>query len=330
MSQLTLTAVGDIDGSVQLTTDVDPTLGADDVLVAIEAAPVNNADFLLAAGWYAFQPKVPFALGTEGVGKVVEAGSAANQALVGQRVIILPTNEQGTWADRVVVSAKNVVPVGDAADPVQLAMLTVNPVTAHLLLTRYVSLKPGDWVGQDLGNSAVGQHVIALARQAGVKTLSVVRSHSAAAQLRELGADLVIVDGENLAQRIGDALGGQPLRLALTGGATVDALASAVEAGGTVVAYSAVTGQAPALPLGDLLFRELSLRGFWIIKWLREASRAEIEATYATLGRLIENGVLHAAVDSTYPLERYREALDRARQSGRSGKVLLTPGSARS
>jgi NADPH:quinone reductase-like Zn-dependent oxidoreductase len=330
MSQITLTAVGDIDGSVQLTTDVDPTLGADDVLVAIEAAPVNNADFLLAAGWYAFQPKVPFALGTEGVGKVVEAGSPANQALIGKRVIILPTNEQGTWADRVVVSARNVVPVSDAADALQLAMLTVNPVTAHLLLTRYVSLKPGDWVGQDLGNSAVGQHVIALAGQAGVKTLSVVRSQSAAAQLRELGADLVIVDGENLAQRIGDALGGQTLRLGLTGGATVDALASAVEAGGTVVAYSAVTGQAPALSLGDLLFRELSLRGFWIIKWLREASRAEIEATYATLGRLIENRVLHAAVDSTVPLERYREALDRARQSGRSGKVLLTPGSAKS
>ena len=327
MSQLTLTAVGDIDGSLHLTSAAAPVLGVDDVRVAIEAAPINNADFLLAAGWYAFLPTVPFAMGTEGVGRVLEAGSPAYAHLVGRRVIVLPTNEQGTWADEVVVAAANVLPVNDAGDPVQQAMLTVNPVTAYLLLNRYVQLKPGDWIGQDLGNSAVGQHVITLARRAGVKTLSVVRTEEAADRLRKAGADLVIVDGDDLAARIAAALGGQTLRLALTGGAAVEALASVVESGGTVVAYSAVTGQAPTLQLGDLLFREVSLRGFWIIKWLREASRAEIEATYATMDELLTDGTLHADVDSTFPLASYREALVRAGQSGRSGKILFTSGS---
>jgi NADPH:quinone reductase-like Zn-dependent oxidoreductase len=325
MTQLTLTTVGDLDGSLHPTDNAHLTPGPDELVVAIAAAPINSADFLLAAGWYAFQPKVPFAMGTEGVGTVVEAGSPAHQHLVGRRVAILPTNEQGTWADRVVVAVNNVVPVDSAGDPLQQAMLTVNPVTAYLLLNRYVQLKPGDWIGQDLGNSAVGQHVIALARQAGVRTLSVVRTEEAAAQLHELGADVVVVDGDNLAQRIATAIEGRSLRLALTGGAAVDALASAVETSGTLVAYSAVTGQAPALQLGDLLFRELSLRGFWIIRWLREASRAEIEAIYAMLDKQLTAGTLHAPIDSTFPLTRYREALQRAGQSGRSGKVLFTP-----
>jgi NADPH:quinone reductase-like Zn-dependent oxidoreductase len=323
MSQLTLTAVGDIHTSVQLTDGPRPPLGPDDLRVAIEAAPINNADFLLAAGWYAVQPTVPFAMGTEGAGRVVEAGSPAYQHLVGRRVLILPTNDQGTWADETVVAARNVLPVSETGDPVQQAMLTVNPATAYLLLTRYVELKPGDWVGQDLGNSAVGQHVIALAQRTGVRTLSIVRSEAAAEQLRKRGADLVLVDGDDLARRIADALGGQTLRLALTGGATVEALSSAVESGGAVVAYSTVTGQSPSLPLGDLIFREVSLHGFWVIRWLREASRAEIEATYALLGGLLDEGVLHADVDTTYPVARYREALDRAGQTGRSGKVLF-------
>jgi NADPH:quinone reductase-like Zn-dependent oxidoreductase len=325
MSQLILTAVGDIDGSLELSTDASAPLAADDLLVEIEAAPINHADFLLAAGWYAMQPQVPFAMGTEGAGLVVRAGSAAHQHLVGRRVIVLPTNEQGTWADRVVVAARNVVPVSNTGDPVQQAMLTVNPATAYLLLNRFVQLKPGDWVGQDLGNSAVGQSVIALARRAGVRTLSVVRTEQAAEQLRKIGADAVLIDGDDLPQRIADTLGGRSLRLALTGGATVEALAGATESGGTVVAYSSVTGQSPALPLGDLVFRELTLRGFWVIKWLREASRTEIEATYGLLGALLDEGVLHAEVDSTYPLDDHQRALARARENGRSGKVLFTP-----
>ena len=322
MSQLVLHTVGDL--SLRLTDDTPGRPAADEVLIAIEAAPINSADFLIANGWYPVRPVVPFPMGTEGVGTVVEAGSAVSH-LAGRRVVVLPTNEQGTWADRVVVAARNVLPVSDTGDPVQQAMLTINPATAHLLLTRYVRLEPGDWVGQDLGNSAVGQYVIALARRAGVRTLSIVRSERAAAQLRDTGADVVLVDGEDLPQRITAALGGRTLRLALTGGGAVEALAAAVESGGTVVAYSAITGQPPALPLGDLIFRELSLHGFWVIRWLREAPRTEIEATYATLAALVDEGVLHAAVDATYPLADHREALKRAQESGRSGKILFTP-----
>jgi NADPH:quinone reductase-like Zn-dependent oxidoreductase len=291
MSQLTLTAVGDITSSLSLTDQPQRPLGPDDLLIAVEAAPINNADVLLAAGWYAIQPAVPFAMGTEGVGRVLEAGSDTYAGLVGRRVLILPTNEQGTWADRVVVAARNVLPVSETGDPVQQAMLTVNPATAYLLLHQYVQLKPGDWVGQDLGNSAVGQHVIALARRAGVRTLSVVRSEAAAEALRKRGGDVVLVDGDDLAQRIAGALDGRSLRLALTG--------------------------------GDLVFRELSLHGFWVIKWLREAPRTEIEATYALLGALLDDGTLHADVDSTFPLARYRAAIERAAAGGRSGKVLL-------
>lgn len=328
MSRLVLTAVGgDVNDTIRLEREFNPTLGPDDLLVAVEAAPINPADFLLAAGWYGVQARIPQDLGSEGVGRVLETGSAVDPALVGRRVLILPTYEQGTWADRIVVPARNAVPVSERADARQLAMLPINPATAYLLLNRYVSLKPGDWIGLTLGNSAVGQYVIALAKRAGVKTLAVVRREEAAERVRALGADAVVVDGENRGDRIAKALGDARLRLVLdgVGGAQIGDLVPSLEFGGTVVAFSSMTGEPQVVPLGDLVYRQISLHGLFVINWVRDAPRKEIEETYAELGRLVEEGVLGAAIEATYPIERYREALAHAQRGERTGKVLFVP-----
>jgi hypothetical protein len=68
--------------------------------------------------------------------------------------------------------------MSDEADPKQLSMIGINPVIAYLLLNRYVSLMPGDWIGQTAANSAMGQYIIALAKLAGVKTLNVPSGRS--------------------------------------------------------------------------------------------------------------------------------------------------------
>src|SRR6266446_4056971 len=96
------------------------------------------------------------ALGQEGVGRVAKVGSKVDVALQGKRVLILPTYEQGTWADQAVVPVRNIVPMSDEADPLQLSMIGINPATAYLLLNRYVSLMPGDWIGQTAANSGYG------------------------------------------------------------------------------------------------------------------------------------------------------------------------------
>ena len=96
--------------------------------------------------------------------------------------------------------------MGDKADPLQLAMIGINPATAYLLLNRYVSLMPGDWIGQTAANAAMGQYIIALAKLAGVKTLNVVRREEAAEQVRQWGGDRVVLQGGNLHKDIEEAL----------------------------------------------------------------------------------------------------------------------------
>src|SRR5208283_3654253 len=141
--------------------------------------------------------------------------SKVDVALRGKRVLIIPTYEQGTWAEQVVAPARNLVPMSDEADPLQLSMIGINPVTAYLLLNRYVSLMPGDWIGQTATNSATGQYIIKHAKLAGVKTLNVVRRKEAAELVRQFGGDRVVFHGDNLRNDIECALGGMKLGLVL-------------------------------------------------------------------------------------------------------------------
>jgi NADPH:quinone reductase-like Zn-dependent oxidoreductase len=239
--------------------------------------------------------------------------------------LILPTYEQGTWADQAVVPVRNIVPMSDEADPLQLSMIGINPATAYLLLNRYVSLMPGDWIGQTAANSAMGQYIIKLAKLAGVKTLNVVRREEAAEQVRQSGGDRVVLQGDNLHKDIEEALGGKKLSLVLdtVGGTPVGELAKSLKTGGSVVGYAIQSGQFPAISPSDFFFHGLSLHGFWLINWIRSAPRTEIQETYQKLGDLVADGSLSAAVAHVYPLEQFKEAFEQSLRPNRNGKVLF-------
>src|SRR6266850_1234251 len=149
MRQLQLIAHGEASDVIKLKTVAEPALGQEEVLVSMEAAPLNPSDFLFVRGMYGVRPALPSPVGAEGVGRVTKTGSKVDGSLPGKRVMIVPSYEQGTWAEQVVVPVRNIVPLSGDADPLQLSMLGINPVTAYLLLSRYVSLMPGDWIAQN-------------------------------------------------------------------------------------------------------------------------------------------------------------------------------------
>jgi len=325
MQQLQLIAHGEPSDVIELNTVSEPALGEEEVLISMEAAPMNPSDFLFVRGIYGIRPDFPSSLGAEGVGRVVKIGSKVDVALRGKRVLILPTYEQGTWADEVVVPVRNIVPVSDGGDPLQLSMIGINPATAYLLLNRYVSLMPGDWIGQTAANAAMGQYIIALAKLAGVRTLNVVRRKEAAEQVRQWGGDRVVLEGDNLLKNIGEALDGKKLSLVLDslGGAPVGELAKSLKPGGAIVVYGLQSGQFPAMPPKEFIYGGLSLHGFWLINWIRNAPRTEIEEIYQKLGDLVADGSLFAAVEHVYPLDQFKEAFKQSLKSNRNGKILF-------
>lgn len=325
MKRLQISEFGRPETVVQLVECEAPRPEAGQVLVAMEAAPINPSDLLLIRGRYGHRPPLPAELGTEGVGRIIGVGTAVAPSRVGERVLIIPALRHGTWQDQVAVEADDAVPVDPGADALQLAMLGINPMTADLLLRNFVDLPPGAWVGQTGGNSAVGSYVVALARQAGLRSVSVVRRPETVPALLEGGADAVVVRGPQLADDLALALGDERISLlidAVAGDAVTD-LVPWLAHGSTLVSYGGMSGAPVVVSPADLIFRDIRVRGFWQKHWLDATPREEIIASYARLGALVADGVLQTPVAATYSLEQDKVALAHASQTGRAGKVLF-------
>jgi NADPH:quinone reductase-like Zn-dependent oxidoreductase len=302
-----------------------PAPGAGEVLLEMLAAPINPSDVLTLTGQYGALPPLPAVGGNEGVARVAALGAGVTTVAVGD-VVLMPV-ATGTWTTHTVTPAATLLHLPPGGDVQQLAMLTVNPPTASLLLSEFVSLEAGDWVIQNAANSGVGEYVIQLARARGLRTVNVVRRADAVAPLEALGADVVLLDGPDLAPRVAAATGRAAIRLALdaVGGSATDRLAQSVAMGGTVVNYGALSGEACRIAPGALVFRNVTLRGFWLATWFRQSTPAQQMALYGDLAQRIARGQLAARIHATYPLARVKEAVAAAAAGGRDGKILLVP-----
>lgn len=299
--------------------------GPGEVLVEVLASPINPSDLLTLTGLYGILPELPATAGNEGVGRIIAMGADVQGFRDGQTVL-LPLG-CGTWASHVVAAASDLVPLPDDADPQQLAMLTINPPTASLLLSEYVDLKPGDWVIQNAANSGVGGYLVRLAAERGIRTVNVVRRQGAAETVRAAGAEVVLLDDEDLPQRVREATGGAKIRLAIdaVGGAATEHLAGALAEGGTIVNYGVMSGQPCQISPTHLIFRGLTLTGFWLATWYARASIEQRTALYADLTRRIASGQLHVPIAETFDVGQIKQAVAAAARGERSGKVLITP-----
>lgn len=311
----------DVIEAVELTL---PALPSGQVLVKVLAAPINPSDVLTLTGEYGMLPPLPAIGGNEGVGRVEQLGDGVKHLKVGQTVL-LPVG-CGTWVTHLHAPADKLIPLPDA-DPQQLAMMTINPPTASLLLSQFVDLQPGDWVIQNAANSGVGGYLIQLAKLRGFKTINVVRRESAIAGVQAEGGDVVLVDGPDLFKRVREATAGAPVMLGIDaiGGAATDHLAASLSEGGTLVNYGLMSGQPCQVSAASFVFRDVTLRGFWLAKWFQKATPAEQFKVFGELTQLITAGKLKARVAATFNLSQIKQAIAAAASGERDGKILIVP-----
>lgn len=320
MRALQIAVFGDPAEVVELVELPEPdALRAGEVLVAVEYAPINTSALLLIRGIYGVRPALPIGVGNEGVGRILAVGDEVNHLHVGDRVLIPLTRP--SWRERLVLPSAELFPLPSGADPQQLAMLHINPPTAALLLSEYVDLKPGDWVIQDAGNSGVGRSVIAFARERGLHIASLVRRQAVVDDLLAAGSDVVLVDGPELPARVAAATGHATIPLALdgVGGEAMMSLSGCLSRGGTLVFYAFMSEKPGVANPADIIFRQVTIRGFWLETPEVRAS-PKIVAAIQTGARLITEGKLHVPVAATYPLDAAKEAITHAE---RGGKVLF-------
>jgi NADPH:quinone reductase-like Zn-dependent oxidoreductase len=318
MRAVQLTAYGNPIESLQYVNIPEPEApGPNQVLIGVEFSPVNPSDLLLARGIYGIRPELPTVIGGEGVGRVIAVGAGVETVKVEDRV--LAPLSSFTWRERMVVPASSLFALPPGADPRQLSMLAINPPTAALLLSEYVNLKPGEWVVQNSANSSVGRWVIAFAKARGLKTVNIVRRPELVPQLQAIGGDVVVVDSPDVSKEIKAAVGQAELRLALDGvsGPGTGVLASTLSPHGTLVSFAAMSGAPMSISPLDVIFKPITMRGFWLG---HPESAAKIAPPIAQAAEMIASGRVHIPVAATYALSSIKEAVAHAQ---RGGKILL-------
>src|SRR5262249_1767763 len=248
---------------------------AGEVVIALEASPINPYDLLMIAGGYGYRPRLPAIMGTEGVGRVVAVGAGVKHVKEGDRTLgpfLHPTS-----AERIKTDAPWLRPL-PPGDIHQFAMMGVNPPTAYLLLTDIVQLPRGAWVIQNGANSGVGRATVAIAQSLGLRTVNVVRRDEVVAEMKALGGDVVLLDGPDLAKRVATGTGHAPITLAPDGVPDIAQrnLINDPAESGVVLPYGETSRKPMVVNPGSFIFKKQTIHGFWLLYWYQSARPDEI------------------------------------------------------
>ncbi|XP_042428539.1 enoyl-[acyl-carrier-protein] reductase, mitochondrial-like [Zingiber officinale] len=221
-------------------------------------------------GVYPVRPPVPAIGGYEGVGEVYSLGSGVSNLSVGDWVIPSPPSF-GTW-QTYIVKEENVWHKLDKGVPMEYAAtVTVNPLYAMRMLEDFVGLNPGDTIVQNGATSIVGQSIIQLAKNQGIHSVNILRDRAGSEEVKEklknLGADKVYTESQlevkNL-KNLPDDLPEPTFGFNCVGGNAAPLVLKFLRDGGTMVTYGGMSKKPVTVSTSLFIFKDLSLRGFWL------------------------------------------------------------------
>jgi len=300
------------------------------VLLKFLAAPINPSDINQLEGTYgSAKLSLPFVPGGEGVAKVVAAGSDVTDLKVGDRV--LSSGAVGSWQTHAVAEAAQLIKVSSSIPVEYAAVLSINPVTAHLLLTKFAHLEKGDTVIQNGANSSVGAAVIQLAALRGINTINIVRrrpepeNSAVLERLKAFGATVVLDDDllhkrADVAKLLKD-LRKPKLALSCVGAATTTEIARLLAPGGQLITYGAMDKKGVLIPSSAFLFNDLRVGGFN----LANVAADERKRAVGEIAKLVEEKKLKFWLQSV-PFAQLSQALVSSQVAWRERKIVLKIG----
>jgi NADPH2:quinone reductase len=302
------------------------------VRIRVTAAPVEASDLHTIRGRYGFTPKFPTVPGIESVGVIDELSSGTTGLTVGQRVITIAVT--GTWQEYVIADAGRVLAVPASMSDSTAAQLLSNPLTAVILTSDELDVRPGEWLLQTAAGSIVGRSVIQLGAHVGFKTLNVVRRRSAVEDILALGATAVIcTEDEDLRERVADIAGHDGVSKAIdcVSGQVGADVSRALAPHGELIVYGALSTHRQTEPdkltipifARSLIYETKTIRGFWLFRWFTQTPKDRMAAAINRTVQLAGNGALRVPQGQPIPLEKFSDAVYLAEAPEHGGKPLL-------
>ncbi|MFD2572492.1 zinc-dependent alcohol dehydrogenase family protein [Spirosoma soli] len=305
-------------------TDVPmPEPGLNEVRVKVIASPINPSDIMFVQNLYGIRPQLPSGAGFEGVGLIDAVGEGV-QMDVGARVGFTSI---GTWSEYAIAHQRSLIPVPDNMSDDMAAQLFVNPFTAYAMV-QDAGVPEGGWLMVTAAGSAFGKLVIQLCKMRGINTIGTVRRDDQTDELKSLGLTEVInTESENLPARVKQITDGNGVACVLdaVGGHTATEALKCLAKGGTMIIYGLLSLQDPAINAGLLIFRELTVKGFWLTDWMRRVDSQTRQDVAQNVISLLSSGKIQLPVEASYSLDQITEAVEHADRPGRWGKILVKP-----
>lgn len=313
-------AIDDLTPYLALQTCPVPQVGTGQALVKVHLAAVNPSDIHFIKGEYG-QPRAKGTpAGFEAVGEVV----AGDTPLLGHRVSFF-ASASGAWAEYALTDVTGLVPCRPDLPEVAAAGQLVNPLTAIAMFDIVKESRAESFVLNAAG-SQLGKYLIALGKDHGVAPIAVVRRAEQAAALRKLGAAQVIVSTDaDALERAESTFRNTPPAVLLdaVGDQFTADMFFAMPRHATWVNYGKLSTEAPKLTeLGQLIFMNKRIEGFWLTRWIKQAGPDRVRAAFVEIQDRFVEGGWHADVSEIVPLSRAMGALPAA-LARPDGKVFI-------
>ena len=323
MRAITHNTFGNPADVLQVTEKDIPNPGPGQARIRVTLATIHNHDLWTVKGSYGFVPDLPAAAGTESVGIVDALGEGVEGLQVGQRVA--SGTSFGIWAEYALVDASGLIPVPEQLSDESAAQLVAMPFSAISLLD-FLDMKPGEWLIQNSANGAVGRMLAQLAESRGIHVVGLVRRD---AGVQELAAQnisgVVSTETPGWEKQVEEITGGASIAVALdsVGGSSAADLVKLLGEGGTLVSFGAMGNPIMEIPSGPVIFKHITVKGFWGSKVSREMPAEKKTQLFGELIARILDGTLTLPVDSTFDAANIVSAVRASSEPGRAGKVLI-------
>lgn len=304
----------------------NPVVGPEDVLIDIHAASVNRADLMQRAGDYPPPPGCPEWMGLEVAGVITAVGEkAALHRKVGDEVCALLGG--GGYAEQVAVPWGMTMPIPKGLSMAEASALPEAFATAYLNLFYEGKAHKGETLLMHAGASGLASVIIPMARAYGLRVITSVMTDEAAAAIRHLKADRVIVTSrEDPADVLKEELEnghGVDLVIDCLGGDMMGRALPHMNRGGRWIMIATLAGDTSCVNLKEMYKKNLRIIGN-TLRSRTPAMKAEILAKLVDeVWPMVESGEVRPTIWKMLPIQQAEEAHAEL-QSGRStGKVVL-------
>jgi NADPH:quinone reductase-like Zn-dependent oxidoreductase len=296
----------------------DPEVPDGWVAVTVTAASLNMHDLWTLRGVGIKPEQFPMILGCDGAGKLADGTDVVLHSVIpspgwtGEETLdpkrtLLTEKHQGTFADTVVVPARNAVPMPAGLTATHAAVMGTAWLTAYRMLFVKSGLRPGQTMLVQGASGGVSTALVQLGRAAGMRVWVTGRSDEKRALAEKLGAHATFASGERLPERV-DAV------FETVGDATWSHSMRALRPGGVIVVSGATSGPNPGADLQRLFFLQLSVIGSTM------GTRDEL----ADLLTFVANAGITPEIGLELPLDQAEQGFRAMLEGQTAGKIVFT------